>query len=187
MFQKLVRRLCEKLASKLEGHVIESPEGEVYLERYFVFRKSWVPKLLHDFVPSVFLHHFCLSDLDRDLHNHPWGKSVSLILAGGYTEERREIDEEGMGVTISTRVFNPGRLNVIRSDDFHRVTLHDPVNGCWSLFFAGQRAQDWGFWIRETDEVVPWKKYLRKNREDAKSFSEQVIDKIRQDGLRELS
>ena len=37
---------------------------------------------------SVFLHAIQLPDGDPDPHNHPFSKSVSLILRGGYTEHR---------------------------------------------------------------------------------------------------
>lgn len=156
----VVRTVCEKVASKLKVNVITSPDGEPYLERFYVFRRSSLHPLFQGLVPSVFLHHFCQSDLDRDLHNHPWGTSVSLILAGGYTEERRVIDDEGLADEVVTQSFKPGSLNVIRKDDYHRVTLHDPKGGCWSLFFAGERLQDWGFWVREKQRHVPWKTYL---------------------------
>lgn len=108
------------------------------------------------FLPCTFLHHFRDSDQEEELHNHPWEKAVSFILAGGYAEERRVYADTDSGVT-ETRDVRPFMFNTIRSDDFHRVSLYE--RDAWSLFIAGPKAQSWGFWSKKTGEHVHWKQY----------------------------
>jgi hypothetical protein len=55
--------------------------GKPYLTRCYLFGKdrAW---------GNVYLHHFHSSDQGDELHNHPWVWGLSLVLAGGYSEER---------------------------------------------------------------------------------------------------
>lgn len=127
--------------------VIQDLDGRPYLTRYYLLHvaRRWLP--------GVFLHHFHRGDGDRDLHHHPWRHSISLILAGGYTEERIDPDGE-----TRKRDFGPGRLNVINANDYHRVDLleHD----AWTLFIAGKKMQRWGFKVRETGEYIDHEDYI---------------------------
>lgn len=113
--------------------------GDPYLLRVYLLR-VWRERL-----PGVFLHCFLRGDYDRELHNHPWDWALSVILSGGYAEERL-VD----GSRVSRRARLPLTLNLIRANDFHRVELFD--RHCWSLFIAGPRRQHWGFWDRATGE-----------------------------------
>jgi hypothetical protein len=108
-------------------------------------------------VPHLYLHHFFRGDSDKEVHNHPWGFSMSLILTGGYVEERWDAELKKM----RTRTYYPGDLNVIRAADFHRVTLRDSARGCWTLFLSHQRVEeksgeDWGFLDTDTGKYTPW-------------------------------
>ena len=124
--------------------------------------KDWIPAKLKPylrFVPSVFVHEFKRGDSDAEYHNHPWKFSFSLILAGGYLEERvhRLID---CSYRVIGRTFRPGMVNVIRDDDFHRVALLDGKT-TWTLFVAGERTGDeWGFLDVVTREFITWKEHL---------------------------
>lgn len=96
--------------------------------------------------PGVFLHYFHRGDLDRELHNHPWEDSLSLVLTGGYAERYR-LGRDG---TTRERYVAPFSVNRIRHDTFHRITL--ATDHCWTLFIAGSRvaperedAAGWGF------------------------------------------
>jgi hypothetical protein len=111
-------------------------------------------------LPAVFLHFFYRSDADRELHCHPWNVSYSLILRGGYEEERLtggEWDPERrlyLGGRLERRIFRPGAVNRIDRYTFHRVTLLEPERGCLTLFFAGRRVpgrdgENWGFIARD--------------------------------------
>lgn len=124
---------------------------EPYLLRIYLYRtKTW----------GVYLHHFFRSDGDREVHNHPADKAVSLILTKGYLEHRwnplRHLMEE-----IDVK---PWAINWIDKNDFHRVEL---VRGrCWTLFVRGQvppqDGYDWGFLDVKTGHYTPWGEYVEK-------------------------
>lgn len=106
----------------------------------------------------VFLHRFHRGDDELELHNHPWRWAASLILAGGYLEERR-----GAGGAVRVKRVRVGTVNLLRANTFHRVELCSPVS--WSLFIAGARVQDWGFWNRDTKVYLPWKMFISRLRD----------------------
>ena len=150
----IIARLCEKLASKLEKRVIYRRDGAPYLERYYIRHgsdSSWLP--------GIYLHKFVSSDEDPELHNHPWGTSVSFILSGGYTEEQR-LKLAPSTYTVEFNKFRPGFMNIVRRDDFHRIELDE--NPTWTMFFSGDRQQDWGFWNQETEEYLQWEEHIRR-------------------------
>lgn len=132
---KLVRRL------KHRCRIIEDDDGSPYLLRCYL-----TPMTEQRWWPGVFLHYFYRGDHDREVHNHPWDVSMSLILTGGYIEERFDAETRG----IVERVIKPLMLNVIRGDDFHRVQMRK--GGCFSLFIAGRKIQRWGFLRRDGTE-----------------------------------
>lgn len=99
------------------------------------------------------LHNIHRPDADAQLHNHPWAWGLSLIVAGGYLEQRRQPD--GSSRLMS---YGPGDINDLRPTDFHRVAHVMP--GTWTLFAAGPRAQEWGFLDGET--FTPWREHIAK-------------------------
>lgn len=152
----LLRRLTDYLPCR-----IIAEEGSPYLERYYLFTiLGW----------RFYLHQFVGSDPDRGLHDHPWSRAYSIILAGWYWEHTRS---------------GPRRVrwfNSLTGDTFHRVVLPHaryehlipenlrkfaracgaPVVPCWTLFF--HRAGDvkrWGFMreIPDTDGVATFEPY----------------------------
>lgn len=150
--EKIVDRFCWFLVRTFPGRVREiEVEGDKYLLRFYLKHSS--PRF-----PGLYLHHFYRGDQDRDLHNHPWTKSVSFILAGGYVEERLPEEEKGKpNYKVQTRTVGPGTLNVIRSNDFHRVDLIG--RSTWTLFTSGKKVKDWGFMLRDTGEYVDHQTY----------------------------
>lgn len=105
-------------------------EGHPYLLRLYIW-------------PHVYLHYFFTSDLDRELHNHPWDLSRTRILSGWYLEQ--SLCKTG----VTERVFKTGDRNTITSFDFHRIAAISV--GCWTLFRPGKRVQQWGFLDLDTD------------------------------------
>ncbi len=171
----IVRSIIRLAVDRLlpSPRVIYDQDGELpYLSRYYVIgapthpsgepfdafgnpkpdavwaEKSW----------GLYLHHFHRGDQDLELHNHPWGWSVSLILAGGYVEERRG----GLGDVVRC-VFEPGSLNWIWGNTFHRVELLE--DDAWTLFLVGQKSQSWGFWERGSGIFTPWREFINARRE----------------------
>ncbi len=133
------------LTARLPCRTINGEHGEPYLERYFLLR-------LFGF--TAYIHRFVDNDPDRGLHDHPWGWSCSLVLAGGYHELRADkaLLSPHSSPAIKLRYLKPGRFNVIRGDDFHRIILHwnQPSKGqmvveAWTLFVHGPRTKGWGF------------------------------------------
>lgn len=124
---------------------IEAENGALYLLRVKLW--GWMPGDTKKYRTSAYLHRFHLPDMDRALHNHPWRWSVSLILWGGYDEERMV-----RGKAITRRV-RPFRLNWLSPHDFHRVTrLHGKET--WTLFIAGRKYKGWGF--LEGSRFIPY-------------------------------
>lgn len=147
MIQRLVNKFCWGLTRKFpDRYRIIHTDGKRYLLRFYVKRNGKLP--------GLYLHHFFRGDMDRDLHDHPWNVSGSLILTGGYLEERLDPDTK----EVYKRKIRPGRLNIIRANDFHRVDLL--TGRAWTLFMSGKKVKDWGFYIRETGEYIPHSQYL---------------------------
>lgn len=128
------RDWCEAFAARCRCQVIE-PSGRSYLERYFA--GGWNPWDGRP-GPAIFLHHFVASDPNDAVHSHPWGWSASLILAGGYREERCGPDGR-----VIVRECRPGDVNVLEADDQHRIDLL--ATDCWSVFLAGNFEKGWRF------------------------------------------
>ncbi len=126
----MIRAFLYWLTGKLPARVIDGDHGEPYLERYF---------LCSFLGATVYIHRFVASDPDRGLHDHPWGRSLSLVLVGGYREVRRSGAK-----AARCRTLNPWQLNYIRGTDFHRIVL-DPGEEAWTLFMHGKRTKGWGF------------------------------------------
>jgi hypothetical protein len=170
-FEDLVRKGCEKFARKLPTWTI-TVENSPYLARHYVFTKDWIPEKHRERLKrlySIFFHEFKRGDSDRECHNHPWKKSYSLILAGGYVEERLVFVDGHYKVV--TRTLRPGMINVIRSDDFHKVTLLDGKT-TWTLFLAGERTgEDWGFLDLATREFITWQEHTRRRDRSVASYS----------------
>lgn len=109
-----------------------------------------------------YLHHFFRGDEDREVHNHPWQRSVSLILTTGYKEYRWK---PGLK-RFEERYLKPGSINYIRRNDFHRVELYQN-QGCWTLFTSIGRVmesngKDWSFLNTETGELTPWGQWVQR-------------------------
>jgi len=128
------RAWCQTMARTSEVQHIQR-DGQPYLERYFL--AGWSPTNRRS-GPAVFLHHFVASDANDAVHSHPWGWSASLILAGGYHEER--CDRLGH---MTTHDYKPGDLNVLDADVKHRIDLIE--RDCWTLFLAGSFEKSWAF------------------------------------------
>ena len=135
--ERAARIWCQALARTLTVQHIARHDGRPYLERYFAV--GWSPTNRDAEGPKIFLHHFVASDDPVVVHSHPWGWSASLILVGGYREERCA---PGGGAVIVSE-YRPGDVNVIEADDRHRIDLLEA--DCWSLFLAGNFAKPWTF------------------------------------------
>jgi hypothetical protein len=156
-FAQCARLACEQATKNIEPRRVLGRDGKsVYLERYYLFGGPSEDGAWADEPVGVYLHHFMRSDEDGELHNHPWAGSVSLILAGGYEEERRVGDE------VVRKRYDPFDVNVIKANDFHRVDLIE--KDAWTLFVVGAKAQSWGFWNRDSKLFMPWREFIATRR-----------------------
>lgn len=136
--------------------------GEVDFRRWGFTGGHWyLPNLAEARLPRIYLHFFFQGDEDRELHNHPWSRSWSYILTGGYLEERWNAYHRW----TDRFLLVPGKVNSIARDDYHRVTLLKPEEGCWTLFLSFGRVQksdgtDWGFFDTDSEQYTPWGKFV---------------------------
>lgn len=180
MFSQLARSFLSwfVFAASLPLRTITRDDGQPYLLRWYLCGEvgglkyfedgqrepRWWQKALR-WLPCIYVHRFVSSDLDPELHNHPW-EAVSLIVSGGYVEERRLESRNlfeivgGARVTskIVTRTFAPGAVNYLFADTFHRVTLVE--SDCWTLIKLGKKVQSWGFWCPLTERFLPWREHV---------------------------
>jgi hypothetical protein len=103
---------------------------------------------------GLYIHRFHRSDIDRELHGHPWTWALSFVVAGGYREERR------VGRSVWSRIVPPLSLNFLTQEDYHRVDLLEA--DAWTIFLVGPKASSWGFWDRETGELTPWREFFNR-------------------------
>jgi hypothetical protein len=130
-------------------------------DKSWVFDKNGVPKegaMWNKQSIGIYLHRFHRDDDELELHNHPWRWAVSIVLVGGYIEERR-----GKNDVVRVRIVRPWRINFIRAEDFHRVDLIE--QDAWTLFFVGPKFTGWGFWNRDTKKFLPWRQFISQLRD----------------------
>lgn len=138
-------------------------DGRIYLNRW---------GLSHDRIGGVLLHRMDAPDPGIDLHDHPWW-FASVILWGGYTEERAEtrqapalaaeaaaIDVYAGRRTLGTRGIQSRRrwlsVRTMRLDECHTIT-HLNRHVSWSLVVRGPRRRRWGFYL--PDGYMPEAQY----------------------------
>lgn len=154
LFKELLAHVATAAVERLPSRIFMRNVVDPYLKRFDLFRRDRIEGRFSElWVPDVHPHYFYRGDDDHELHNHPWEFAFAIILTNGYVEQRRVFGPRGE-ITIREREYPPLSVNVIRANDFHKVQLLDPTRGCWTLFFAWRRMQDWGFWHPDTGEFV---------------------------------
>lgn len=126
----MLNRLLFRLTANRPCRLIKLNDRP-YLERYFVGQLLGV---------TFYLHRFVSDDSERHLHNHPWTRSLSLILCGSYVEEH-VVDfcpHAGSSGCVTRRDLRRW-WNWVPGNLLHRI--HDAKPGTWSLFMHGQRAR----------------------------------------------
>lgn len=157
----LERILCAVLKHR---DIVKEIDGErvLYLRRFFLWRYDSTDETGD--TGGLFIHHICLSDRDRDPHDHPWD-FATLILKGGYTDENWPIGYYGSAgfhrdsAPVDTEA-KPGRAFVRSAEYAHRVRLA-PGKTAWTLVFTGPCRRVWGFWTAKGRRR--WDEYLQEN------------------------
>ncbi len=128
---------------------IKTPEGVVYMRRWYLFMCKWF---------SIRLHHIKLPDLDVWPHNHPWS-FVSFVIRGGYRENwclLRDFKSKFVGAIVAgERVHRwdgytertVRRFSYHHYADLHKIDsfLRGRSKGAWTLMVTGPVRQKWGF------------------------------------------
>lgn len=134
-------------------------DGEVYMERYWLFNRFDTPAGQKSRFPwSIQLHKILLEDRDRHPHDHPWWFRT-LIMDGWYAEERvvHVVNEWDDYWTFKRKTLHAGDTASINFNEFHRVSAVS-TGGVWTVFITGPYQGTWGFLV---DGVkVKYRKYL---------------------------
>lgn len=115
---------------------------DLYMRRYYT---KW---------DALRFHKIFRSDADRDLHDHPWD-FTSTILRGSYAEYT-PILVDGRVVGMGQSSYHPGDVLVRKAEDLHRLeVISGPV---WTAVIVGPTRRKWGY---QTEKGwVPWDSYL---------------------------
>ena len=133
-----MNRWLARLAARRPMRAISGPDGEPYLERYYLATLFGV---------RLYLHHFIASDPGRGLHDHPWAWSGSWVLSGGYTDLREQITDDGTTIIVERHLW-AGAMNRLDTRTRHRIVLREGREA-WTLFAHGRRVKGWGFFSEE--------------------------------------
>lgn len=119
--------------------------GDVYMRRYYT---HW---------DAVRFHEIVRSDNDRDLHDHPWD-FTSTILEGEYREHCPWSENvEQMHKKTWSKLYKAGDVLVRKATDLHRLeVVSGPV---WTMVIVGPTIRKWGY--QTADGWVPWDEYLK--------------------------
>lgn len=138
----MIARLLYRLTANRPCRLIKQPDGNPYLERYFLFHLlGW----------TCYLHRFVGSDGDRNLHNHPWRFAFSILLTGWYQEWRGKqimswesiLARSDVVLLDQTKLRKVSRINLITRHTFHQIAVIKP--NTWTLFLHTRWRWRWGF------------------------------------------
>ncbi|MBI2770020.1 MAG: hypothetical protein HYX47_10380 [Burkholderiales bacterium] len=153
-------RLVEVLIARALLTPYEHLDG--YMLRYWLVKPSRWTRWL-----GVRVHCILRSDLDRDMHTHPWW-NITWVLRNPYQElmpaKRGDPDAilggfANLDEPFRIRDRKPGALVFRRADSRHKLLLHNgPV---WTLFIHGRGNQDgdWGYYVPSLGRVVDRRLY----------------------------
>ncbi len=107
-------------------------DDKPYLERYYLGVLFGI---------TFYLHRFVSVDAERNVHNHPWWWSFSIILSGWYREAVAVDLCPAVACADCGCVLEHHKrrwFNSIKGNTFHRIEELAP--NTWTLFFHGERA-----------------------------------------------
>ncbi|MBB3046902.1 hypothetical protein FHR99_001138 [Litorivivens lipolytica] len=139
------------MSDHLPCKIIRGDKEHPYLERYY---------LCSVLGRRFYLHRFLGGDVDEALHNHPWKKSNSFLLTGGYREciSRRRGTDDYRQLSIESRQLKAGHLNRIDADCLHRIVEAKPET--WTVFWHTiPRVQPWGFVVDDENGENRFEEY----------------------------
>ena len=147
---------------------IISKAGKVHFRRYRLLKTPWF---------ALYIHQICESDMDDDMHDHPWNFS-SLILSGAYQETYLLAPDFDKG---GSRCYLSGDVIEHESGDIHKIKLL--TSEVWTLVFTSGPKREWGYQLKDGTWVDHNKYREKKNTKygvvvtayDANPFEEWVF------------
>lgn len=130
----LLRAFLFWFTNFLSVKVIRDDKGVPFLYRYHLFA------LTND-GPGMCIHRFVKSDPDRGYHDHPWKRSMSFILSGGYEERLLDLTDNKSYETHNRRRWTFNYLE--GENNFHRVMIPENKDA-WTIFAFSKRNKVWG-------------------------------------------
>lgn len=138
--------------------IVDQRSGALYLARFWLSPplegagRGEVPES----ASSCLLHWIVRPDPDDAFHDHPWD-FTSVILSGGYREDRREADDKAWAYTVEQEA---AARNLILRDatDLHRIV--QVYGETWTLVKTGPRVREWGFMAAKSPQWVPYREFL---------------------------
>jgi hypothetical protein len=115
----------------LHREMIPNPDGSPYINRFRILMTPWF---------SMYLHHIYTADLDRDLHDHPFN-FTSTILRGGYIESVARTDAPKLSAMMAWPRWSTHRMT---QEMCHRIEAVAPRT--LTLILVGRRRSSWGFY-----------------------------------------
>ncbi len=140
--ERLLLWLGETFSSRKKLIINDPCDMGPYLTRYYMLghrTSKW----------ALMLHRFHRSDMDRDLHDHPWA-FWSLILTGGYWEVTPypAPRERGAPPLYKKCWYKPGSFLRRPATWVHRVALNFMSPPTWTLVLRFGYERQWGFHTR---------------------------------------
>ncbi len=141
MWRKFLQHIMDHLPTK--AYVV-GDSGVLFYRSHLFTIMGWV----------VYLHHYLRGDPDtRGLHNHP-ARNWSLILAGGYYEDRI-LGYDRRGTLNEFKRRKPWSLRYVSEHVFHRVIMASDRLTSWSLFASKYiPGKAWGFMAELNNDVT---------------------------------
>ncbi len=156
----MIRRLGLWIADAIIRRAMRTPYTHLagYMERFWFLRIGSLGEGESGPYPYIGarVHHILRSDNDRHFHDHPW-PFVTIILRGGYFEQRPTLNARGQVIGITETWHGPGSVLFRRARDLHKLVL-PAGRTAWTLFCTGPKSQTWGFLV--DGRKVPWREYV---------------------------
>lgn len=104
----------------------------------------------------LYLQHFLHPETAGLFHRHRWEKMRSIVLSGGFVEERPESHDWISHHSLSTYSMT--------HEVIHRVAFWS--QDCWTLFYMSkERSDDWGYFRRLPDgtlsPMISWREAIK--------------------------
>lgn len=133
-----------RLAPRLwHPDLVLAPDGTPYLYRWYLVGGNTTEGAKIEVSPAYVMFHIQVqSDPERPLHDHPWDNQ-SVIISGSYEEVIQSQPPYGV---VERVLRKKGDVITRAASEAHRLILPEGVPYAMTIFTAGPKVRDWGFW-----------------------------------------